>query len=116
MRRGGTLLEIVVAAGILALAIPLVLNLLPTGLLSLRKAESLQISTSLAFYRMDEARLLAPRSGPQPVELVQIGPQTFTLAREFYQVDAQRWDVVVVCQPQGLAPVRLATRLVREAP
>lgn len=115
MKRGHSLLEMVVAAGILALALPLILNLLPTSFFALRKAENIQIATSLAIYQLDEARYLTPRLGAE-VETVAVGGHDYQVAREFYRVDTLRWDVLVVCTSQQLAPVRLATRVIREEP
>lgn len=115
MKRGHSLLEMVVAAGILAMALPLVLNLLPTSFFALRKAENIQIATSLAIYQLDEARYIAPRPGAE-AETVTVGGQIYRLTREFYRVDTVRWDVLVVCSNQQLAPVRLATRIIREEP
>lgn len=116
MSRGFSLTEVIVAAAVFALAIPLLLNLLPTSFLSLRKAEALQACTSLALYRMDEADFLPPVAGINLDERIQVGRRSYRLVREFYRVDSSRLDVVVSCQCDSYPPVLLATRLIKEAP
>lgn len=113
---GFSLTEVIVASALLAMAVPLLVNLLPTSFLSLRKAQNLQAATSMALYRIDEVAFLRPRSGVDLRESIQVGEQKFVVTREFYQIDAQRWDVVVACDSENLAPVRLATRVIRETP
>ncbi|MFN8608170.1 MAG: prepilin-type N-terminal cleavage/methylation domain-containing protein [Vulcanimicrobiota bacterium] len=114
MKRGFSLVEVIVAAGLLAVSIPLLLNLLPTSFLSLRKAELMQQATSMALYRLDEAQFLTPRRGVDLDEVQRVGARDYRLVREFYQLDSQRWDVVVSCGCDELTPVRMATRLIRE--
>ncbi len=115
-RRGFSLVEIIVAAGLLALAIPLILNLLPTSFLSLRKAEAIQVATSLALYRMDEVAFLQPVTGVDLRERLKVGPRDYALTREFYQLDATRWDAVVCVECEDLAPIRVATRVLKASP
>lgn len=116
MRRAASLMEVVVALGLLSVVIPLIFNLLPSSMLSLRRAERLQVATTLAAYRMDEVALVAPTTAGVDVdEIHSLPPQKYRLVREFYLVDAYRMDVVVSCLllDSELPPVRLATRLVR---
>lgn len=115
MKRGASLLEVVVALGLLAVIIPLIFNLLPSSMMALRRAERLQVATTLASYRMDELGRFNPVAGVDVDEVVVLPPQKYRLVREFYNVDAYRMDVVVSCHlvDTDLPPVRLATRLVR---
>lgn len=110
-RRGLSLLEIIFALGILATLLPLVLNLLPTSLLALRRSEQLQSATSLALYRVDEAQYLPRRAGVDLQEDVRLGELTYHVVREMYRVDDRRYDVAVACGSSELPPVVLRTRL-----
>lgn len=102
------------AAGLLSLSIPLLLNLLPTSFLSLRKAELIQNATNFALYRLDEASFLRqPRVGVDVDERIAVGDLEYRVVREFYLMDEVRWDVVVSCSCSSLAPVKFSTRLVR---
>lgn len=112
-QRAFSLVEVIVASGILGLTIPLVLNLLPTGFVSLRKAETLQVATSLALYRMDEVPFLDPQTGGLR-ETLSVGARSYVLTREFYKIDETRWDALVTCESENLTPIRLATRVIRQ--
>ena len=115
MRRGASLLEVIIALGLLAIIIPLILNLLPSSMLSLRRAERLQVATTLASYRIDEVAYLRPEAGRDLDVVVDLPPNHYRVVREFYALDIYRLDVVVSCElvDSGLPPVRLATRLLR---
>jgi type II secretory pathway pseudopilin PulG len=116
VKRGASLLEVVIALGLLAIIIPLIFNLLPSSMLSLRRAERLQVATTLASYRMDELSLLEePQPGRDLDEEISLPPHRYRVVREFYALDTYRMDVVVSCElvESGLPPVRLATRLLR---
>jgi len=115
MRRGVSLLEVVVALGLLAIVIPLLFNLLPSSILSLRRAERLQVATTLAAYRMDELSLMIPQAGVDVNEVISVPPHRYRVVREFYANDIYRMDVVVLCEllDSQLPPIRLATRLRR---
>jgi hypothetical protein len=113
MRRGLSLVEIIVATGLLAVGIPLLLNLLPTSFLSVRKSEVIQQATSMAIYRLDEVPFLTPRAGVDLNEVQRVGLRDFRVIREFYQLDSYRWDVVIQCSCEDLTPVRLATRIIK---
>lgn len=68
MRRGLSLLEIVVAVGFLAISLIMVLSLMPAGILSLDQAEKLETATSLGTMLVEET------TAPGPPETL-----TFTL-------------------------------------
>ncbi|MBS2034524.1 hypothetical protein JST97_06040 [bacterium] len=114
-RRALSLMEVVVAFGLLATVLPLLLNLFPTSLATLRRSGHLQTATSMAIYRLDECSRLNPRPGIDLSETFSLGDQRFQVVREFYSLDAQRLEVTVSVVPLGakLAPVRLTTRLIR---
>jgi type II secretory pathway pseudopilin PulG len=108
-------MEVVVALGLLSVILPLIFNLLPGSMRSLRRAERLQVATTLAAYRMDELALVPQAPGVNLDEVVSVAPDRYRIAREYYATDAYRMDVVVTCVllDSGLPPIRLATRLVR---
>ena len=110
-----TLLEVVVALGLLAMLLPLLLNLLPSAMLSARRAERLQVGTTLITYRMDEVPLLDYKPGLDLDEVVQIDSHRYRLCREFYAVDTYRMDVAVSCVllDSDLEPIRLGLRVPR---
>lgn len=114
-RRAVSLLEVVVALGLMAVVIPLLLNLLPSSMMSLRRAERLQVATTLAAYRMDEVNLLNPAPGVDLNEIVTLSSRRYQVVREFYIVDGDRLDVVVTVNllDSNLPPIRLATRVLR---
>lgn len=118
-RRAIGLMEVVVALGLLATVLPLLLNLFPSSLATMRRSEHLQTATGLAIYRLDECRLLKKlRPGVDLDETVALGEQSFRLVREFYELDAMRLEVTVSVLVVGkkLAPVSLTTRLIRSSP
>ena len=110
--RAATLLEVVVALGLLATILPLILNLLPSSLLSMRRSERLQVATTLASYRMDESSLLPQVAGVNLDEIVELAPHRYRVVRQFYLPDAYRMDVCVTCVllDSNLPPLRLASR------
>ncbi len=110
-----SLIEVVVAAGILAVILPLVLSLFPTTLSGLRSSERMQAATTLAAYRLDEASLSRHTPGVDLHETVQLGPHRYRVVREYYALDALRLEAVVqvTCEESSLPPISLATRLAR---
>ncbi len=106
MKRGMSLLEMVVCIGLLALVIPFVLNLIPSGSLALHKAEEVQAATATAALLIEEAG-----EGDLDEERGE-----FHVRRAIYQVDDRLSDVVVEVTPRRGAPVRLATRIRVDAP
>lgn len=113
--RAVSLLELMVALGLLACVIPLLVNLLPSSMISLRRAERLQVATTLAAYRMDEANLLNAGPGLNLNEEVALPPHRYRVAREFYAVGTDRVDVVVtvLMLDSNFPPIRLASRIER---
>lgn len=107
----------VVAAGLMATLLPLLLSLFPTSLNSLGRSERLQIATTLAAYRLDEACLFLPTPGVDLEEVVVVGKKRYRITREYYALDPIRLEAVVAvnCDDQ-LPTIRLATRLSKPKP
>lgn len=108
-RRGFSLLEVVVALALAALVLPLVLDLLPTSALALKRAEDLQAATGLATRALDEMRA-DPKPGQARVE---INDTRFTVVREVFEVRPGITDLVVRVIDERKHEVRLATRIRR---
>lgn len=106
MRRGFSLLEVVVALGLAALILPLMLELLPTSALALQRAEDLQTATGVAVRAMDQMRA-DPRAGNSKVEL---NRTVFTIVTEVHDVRPGVVDLVVRVTDERQHEVRLATR------
>jgi hypothetical protein len=115
-KSGVSLLEVVVALGLVAVIMPLILNLLPSSMMSLRRSERLAVATTLAAYRLDEAQLLPYKVGQDLDEVINLNPQRYRLQRVFTPVDDYRVDVSVSCVllDSNLPPIELRTRLIRE--
>ena len=110
MRKGMSLLELVVCIGLLALVIPFVLNLIPSGTLALRKAEEVQEASAYGVILIDQARS-SPALGLDLDENRRVGRSEYHVRREIYQVDDRLRDVVVELTPRRGQPMRLATRM-----
>lgn len=104
--RGASLIEIVVALGLAALLLPLVMNLLPTSALALQRAEDLQAATGLAMRAMDEFR----DDFQEREETLVVNGSKFEVTREKFEIRPRTWDLVVTVQGPRGAPVVLATR------
>lgn len=117
MGRGFTLVEVILAAALVAASILLMVGMLPTGVLALKKAEDLQAATAYGVEVL-EARSAALPSAPYA------GAFSITLNGTRFRVET---DLTAVPHPSGHlydlavtlrwnhqpAPVRLATRLYR---
>ncbi|MEW6278780.1 MAG: hypothetical protein AB1758_09175 [Candidatus Eremiobacterota bacterium] len=112
-RRGLSLMELVVALGLLALTFPMLLNLLPASQLARRKAENLQSATSLALEWLEDARVNPPAGPGLDRDLtVRLNGTRYQARREVVEVSPEAFDVVVTLEGPG-EPVRLATRIAR---
>lgn len=111
--RAISLLEVVVGLGLLALILPLALNLIPSGLLTQRRAQQIQAATALSVGWMEEARSLThPTPGLYQRDIL-VGGQNYRAVREIYLVDAYLLDVVVSVHPPSGPSVRSAGRIAR---
>jgi hypothetical protein len=104
------LLELVVCVALLALVIPFVLNLVPSGTLALKKSEQVQEASCYAFKLIEEARN-SPAMGLDLDTTVRLGTTDYAVRREIFQVDSRLRDVVVEMKPGRGQPIRLATRM-----
>ncbi|MEW6281564.1 MAG: type II secretion system protein [Candidatus Eremiobacterota bacterium] len=111
--RGLSLLETVVAIGLVGLMIPFVLNLIPSGTLALKRAETLEVATAYGWKLIEEARRLPTVQGKDVDRDVKVGGTGFHVTREFFPVGDNLRDVVVTMRPSRGEPVRLATRMER---
>lgn len=109
--RGFSLLEVVVATGLLAVTVPLLFNLVPLALMNLQNSERLRVCSNLGQACLDEAYLVSLRPGLDVDRQEQIDGETYRVVREVYQVDPTRLDVVVQVIPPRGAAFRLATRV-----
>jgi hypothetical protein len=91
MRRGLSLVEIVVAVGFLAISLILVLSLMPAGILSLDQAEKLETGTLLGTMLVDEAN--AP-GGTETIRYTLNGTE-YTCLRSYTNVSDELFDVHV---------------------
>lgn len=108
-RRGFSLLEVVVALALAALVLPLVLDLLPTSALALKRAEDLQAATGLATRALDEMR-----ADPEPGQArVELNDTRFLVVREVFEIRPGILDLVVRVIDERKHEVRLATRIRR---
>lgn len=91
MRRGLSLVEIVVAVGFLAISLILVLSLMPAGILSLDQAEKLETGTSLGTMLIDEAKT------PGPAETLRftLNGTEYICRRSYSNVSPELFDVKV---------------------
>ncbi|MBI3924867.1 MAG: hypothetical protein HY319_04950 [Armatimonadetes bacterium] len=116
MRRGLSLLEVVVALGLLALVLPMLVNLIPSSAVALRRAQDIDAATAYAHKVLEEARrdsTLAP--GATLEAEVTINRTNFRMIREVYEVSPASLglvDVVVLMQgTPSFPPIRLSTRM-----
>ena len=103
-----SLLEVVVALGILALLFPLMLDLIPSSRLASFRAELIQEATSSALLWLEQARAHpANRSGEVVVNNV-----TFKAQTQIFPVPNESMDdIVVTFTPPRGAPIVLASRV-----
>lgn len=91
MRKGLSLLEIVVAVGFLAISLIMVLSLMPAGILSLDQAEKLETGTSLGTMLVEEARV----PGPAETLAFTLNGTDYTCRRTFTNVSDELFEVHV---------------------
>ncbi len=108
-----SLLEMVVALGLVALVLPFLLNLVPSSALALKRAEDVDAASAYATRLLEEARATPPtRPGVDLDTTVTLNNTRFR--REVHAVDnypALRDIVVAISGPARLQPIRMATRL-----
>lgn len=112
--RAFSLIEVVVGLGLLALILPLALNLVPSGLFAQRRAQQNEAAIALARGWLEQARSTTQSAGLYGPQMISVGQYNYRVSQEVYNVDAYLQDVVVVVQTTRGLPVRLATRIVRK--
>jgi prepilin-type N-terminal cleavage/methylation domain-containing protein len=118
--RGLTLVEIIVALAIFAASVMIIISIIPTGVLSIKKAEDMQAANSYGMTLIEERRNNRPDFASYPMtEFLtekKINNTVFTMQRDLYAIDVQvphrLYDIVVTIrwarQPQ---PLVLTTRV-----
>lgn len=116
--RGYTLFEVVIGFGLVAICLPLFFNLVPLSLKALRDSERLRMCSSIAQRYLEEAYVLPLQPGVDVSTTLEIQGENYVVAREIYNVDGSRQDVVVQvwAARQPDKPYRLAGRLPRTRP
>jgi prepilin-type N-terminal cleavage/methylation domain-containing protein len=112
VRRGLTLVEVIVSLAILAMGLLFVLSLIPSSVLSLKKAEDLQAASAYGMELLEMVRLQPPSAEERQAFDVDFNHTSFHFVREIYSVEEGLFDVVVVAQGrEDTPPLRLATRV-----
>lgn len=119
MRAGWTLLEITVSAVLVAVAVVVIVGLIPTTVTSLKKSENMQAATLYAVEVLEDARrtdFVPDASHRRCDRTLEINHIAFAVARDVYALDGEDpprlYDVVVkvTWKPQPV-PVELKTRV-----
>jgi uncharacterized protein (TIGR02598 family) len=117
--RAFTLVEVIVAVALIGAGLLLVVSLIPSGVLSLKKAEALQTATAYCVEVMETSRMGLERTGYLDDFRVTLNTTEFHVVRQAASVpdtDGRLFDVIVRAEWDGQpAPVVLGTRL-RVAP
>lgn len=114
MKRGLSLLEVVVALALIALVLPFLLNLVPSSALALKRSEDVNAASAYAAKLLEEVRADPSPTPGVVTSTVRLNNTDFRIVREIYAVDRQPslHDVVVsVHGPARFAPIRVATRI-----
>jgi prepilin-type N-terminal cleavage/methylation domain-containing protein len=107
-KAGFSLLEVVVALGILALLFPIMLNLVPSSRLATFRADLIQTATASALLWLEQAR---KNPVPRQADVV-VNNITFKATTQIFPVPQEAMDDIVVTfiPPRGGAIV-VATRI-----
>jgi len=111
--RGITLIEITLALGLIGLGIVFVVSIIPSSVLTLKRAEDLQAATAYGIRVLDEAQQSPPTTeGVDRDEHVTINATDFHVKRQVVKVDDSLMDVIVTVKwRDDVPPITLATRL-----
>jgi uncharacterized protein (TIGR02598 family) len=112
MRRGLTLVEILMAIGILAMGILFVVSIIPSSVLSLQKAEDMQAAAAYGMELIEAARMEPPDTEETREFIVTINRTELRFERRVISVEEDLFDIVVVATMHpDKPPLRLATRV-----
>jgi uncharacterized protein (TIGR02598 family) len=118
--RGLTLVEIIVAVAILASSILIIISIIPTGVLSLKKSEDIQSASAYGMELIEEVRNSRPDYQNYPVTDLDVEKSlnntNFRFQRDIYAIDLQTphrlFDIIVTVNwPRQPQPLRLSTRV-----
>lgn len=101
------------ALGLIGLGIIFVLSIIPSSVLTLKRAEDLQAATAYGVRLLNEAQQSPPTTaGVDRDEHVVLNATDFHLKRQVLKVDDSMMDVIVTVKwRDDVPPVTLATRL-----
>ncbi|MBM3465923.1 MAG: hypothetical protein FJX76_27855 [Armatimonadetes bacterium] len=109
--RGLTLVEILISVGLLAMAILFVVSIIPTSVMSLKKAEDLQAADAYGVGLVEMARMAPPAEAETREFVVTLNRTEFHFVREVRQVEEGLIDILVTATSNARTPpLRLATR------
>lgn len=111
-RRGLSLLELIIAVALLAIAVLFIVSIIPSGVLGLKKAEDLQTASAYGMELIETVRMHPPAAPDRRSFALTLNSTNFDFVREIYAVEDDLFDVVVVVtgNPDN-PPYRIATRI-----
>lgn len=111
-RHGLTLIEVLLAVALLAMGILFVVSIIPTSVLSLKKAENMQAAAAYGMELIECARLAPPQAGETREFEVTINQTSIKFVREVAPLADDLFDVVVTATVDAEEPpLRMATRV-----
>lgn len=117
--QGFTLVEVIISVALIGAGLLLVLSLIPSGVLSLKKAEDLQTATAYGLEVIEVTRSGLENTAHLAEFDVTLNNTDFHVRRQYYEVsntDGRLHDVVVTIEWNAQsAPVQLSTRLSQPA-
>lgn len=120
MQKGFTLIEVIVATALVAISLFIIASIIPTGILSLKKAEDYQSASALGMSLIEDVRAEKPHHASYPVtDLVterELNNTQFHVQRDIYALNQQSpprfFDCLVTIRwNRQPVPLKLSTRL-----
>lgn len=109
--RGLSLLEVVIAMSLLALAFLFVLAIVPAGITSIKRSEDIEAATAYGMEIMEEARRSLPPEG-EKLFFIELNQTEFKIMREVVRVNQDLTDIVIRAKWSDVLPgITLATRV-----
>jgi hypothetical protein len=108
-----SLVEIVIATGLLAMVVVFVLTLLPSSTLGMQRSQDMQAAAAYGQEVLDAARATPPTAGTQITFVYTVNHSDFQVTRQTFAVPCSSGleDVIVSIQgPRGQA-LQLGTRV-----
>ncbi len=114
MKRGVTLMEVVLSTALVAIGLLFIAGIIPTSGFSLKKAENMQSATAYGLELVEDARLKPSPGVATRHYKVTLNHTEMRFKREVLFVEDGLYDVVVTARwTDELPPLRLATRVHR---